>query len=118
MELNVVVFNYWPRALADVYVDKHWVGGGYGGYTERGGTGSKVSCCFPIRSGPVRLAWMLDGAEGDPLTGTTMHAEVTLPAIKPGARYLAVYLYPDGTAALDTGASLPPDRHQPTNARP
>ena len=30
MEMNVVVFNYLPRPLADVYVNGQHVGAGYG----------------------------------------------------------------------------------------
>ena len=30
MDMNVVVFNYWPRAMGDVYVDGQHVGAGFG----------------------------------------------------------------------------------------
>lgn len=110
MEMNVVVFNYWPRALADVYVNGQWVGGGYGGYTEAGGTGSKVSCCYKIAPGKVEVKWMLDGPSADPLTGKTMSSSTELVSIKPNADYLGVYLYPDGTVALDTTRGIPDDK--------
>ncbi len=110
MEMNVVVFNYWPRALADVYVDGQWVGGGYGGYTDLGGTGSKVSCCYKVAPGKVEVKWMLGGGLGDPLTGKNMSATAELASIKPKADYLGVYLYPDGTVALDTARGIPDDK--------
>lgn len=109
MDMNVVVFNYWPRPMADVYVDGQHVGAGYGAFGP-GGTGGKISCCHKVRTGEVQVKWMLDGPPGDPLTGTSMSAAARLGAIKPGARYLGVYLYPDGTVALDTAKGIPDDR--------
>ena len=43
--LNVVVFNYWPRPMAHVYVDGQHVGAGFGEYGP-GGTGGSISCCY------------------------------------------------------------------------
>lgn len=106
MEMNVVVFNYWPRAMADVYIDGQHVGAGY----EQGGGGSSISCCYKVRSGEVQVKWMLGGGIDDPLAGKVMSASARLKEIKPGARYLGVYLYPDGTVALDTAKGIPDDR--------
>jgi hypothetical protein len=106
VDLNVVVFNYWPRAMADVYVDGQHVGAGF---EEAGGRGS-ISCCHRVEPGKVKIEWMLGGALGDPLTGKTMTALTELSAIEPGARYLGVYLYPDGSAALDTAKGIPDDQ--------
>jgi hypothetical protein len=108
MDMNVVVFNYWPRAMADVYVDGQHVGAGY----EQGGGASKISCCSKVKTGEVQVKWMLDGPPDDPLTGKIMSSSARLEAIKPGARYLGVYLYPDGTVALDTAKGIPDDRFQ------
>jgi hypothetical protein len=106
MEMNIVVFNYWPRALADVYVNGQHVGAGY----EQGGGGSKISCCYKVASGKVEVKWMLGGGLGDPLTGKIMSATAELASIKPQADYLGVYLYPDGTVALDTARGIPDDK--------
>ena len=62
MEMNVVVFNYWPRAMADVYVNGQHVGAGYGA-NGPGGTGSKISCCYSIKPGAIKVGWMLDRSE-------------------------------------------------------
>jgi hypothetical protein len=115
MDLNVVVFNYWPRPMADVYVDGQHVGAGFGAFGP-GGTGGSISCCHSVKSGPVKVDWMLDGPPGDPLTGKTMSASTSLKEIKAGAKYLAVYLYADGTVALDTAKGIPDDRF-PENKR-
>lgn len=117
MEMNVVVFNYWPRALADVYVNGKHAGAGFGAYGP-GGTGGSIYCCHDVRPGTMTVEWMLGGPEGDPLTGTTMRTQATLPAIPPGARYLAVYLYPDGTAHLAAGKVIPDDRPAPQAVTP
>ena len=53
MDMNVVVFNYWPRAMGDVYVNGQHVGAGYGAFGP-GGTGSKISCCHKVQPGKVR----------------------------------------------------------------
>lgn len=109
MDMNVVVFNYWPRAMADVYVDGQHVGAGFGAFGP-GGTGGSISCCHRVKVGEVKVDWMLDGRADDPLTGKTMSASTRLTEIKPGARYLGVYLYPDGTVALDTAKGIPDDK--------
>ena len=111
--LNVVVFNYWPRAMVDVYVDGQHVGAGFGAYGP-GGTGGSISCCSSIRAGKtVEIKWMLDGPASDPMTGKIMQAKTVLKEINPGARYLGVYLYPDGSVALDTARGIPDDRQPP-----
>lgn len=110
MDMNVVVFNYWPRAMADVYVDGQHVGAGF----EQGGGGSSISCCYKVRPGEVQVKWMLDGPPNDPLTGKTLSSSARLEKINPGARYLGVYLYPDGTVALDTAKGIPDDRFAET----
>jgi hypothetical protein len=109
VDMNVVVFNYWPRAMADVYVDGQHVGAGFGEFGP-GGTGGSISCCHLVKTGMVKIDWMLDGRSDDLLTGKTMTASAKLIEIKPGARYLGVYLYPDGTVALDTAKGIPEDQ--------
>jgi hypothetical protein len=109
MEMNVVVFNYWPRAISFAYVNGESAGGGFGAYGP-GGTGGSIACCLSIRPGTLKVNWMLGGGENDPLTGMEMSTDVQLKEIKPGAKYLAVYLYADGTAAVDTAKSIPDDR--------
>ena len=54
--------------------------------------------------------WILSGGEDDPVTGTKMSALSELKEIKPNSSYLGVYLYPDGTVALDTAKGIPDDR--------
>ena len=109
MDMNVVVFNYWPRAMGDVYADGQHVGAGFGAFGP-GGTGGSISCCRTVNAGRVKVDWILSGGEDDPVTGTKMSASGELKEIKPGSKYLGVYLYPDGTVALDTANGIPDDR--------
>jgi hypothetical protein len=109
VEMNVVVFNYWPRALADVYVNGQHVGAGFGAYGP-GGTGGSIWCCYKVKPGPIKVDWTLDGREGDPLTGTTRSATATLKAVNPRADTLGIFLYPNGHLALETGRGIPNDR--------
>jgi hypothetical protein len=111
MDMNVVVFNYWPRPMADVYVDGQHVGAGFGAFGP-GGTGGSISCCHKVKPGQVKIDWMLDGPPNDPFTGRTMSASASLNEIKPGAKYLGVYLYADGTVRLDTAKGIPADHFQ------
>lgn len=113
VEMNVVVFNYWPRALADVYVDGQHVGAGFGGTNMQSGTGGSISCCHSVKAGKVTIKWMLGGGEHDPLTGKIMSATAELKQIKPNADYLGVYLYEDGTVALDTARGIPDNKFPP-----
>lgn len=112
VDMNVVVFNYGPRPLADVYLNGQHVGAGFGAFGP-GGTGGSVSCCHEVAPGTIEVEWMLGGPEGDPLTGTMRSATARLEAIHPDAEYLAVYLYPDGTVAFDTAKGIPEDRLPP-----
>lgn len=106
MDMNVVVFNYWPRAMADVYVDGQHVGAGF----EEGGGRGSISCCYRVKPGKIKIDWMLGGGLGDPLTGKTLSAVVELSQIKPDATYLGVYLYADGSVALETAKGIPEHR--------
>jgi hypothetical protein len=109
VEMNVVVFNYWPRPLADVYVNKMHVGAGFGAFGP-GGTGSKIYCCIEVKQGHMQLEWILDGPLSDPFTGSKRAAAVQLQNVAAGHDVLAVYLYPDGTAAVTTSRGIPDDR--------
>jgi hypothetical protein len=110
VQMNVVVFNYWPRALADVCIDGQHVGAGYGGTNEQSGTGGSISCCHSVKAGKITVKWMLDGPPSDPLTGKVMSAVAELKQVKPNADYLGVYLYEDGTVALDTAHGIPDNK--------
>jgi hypothetical protein len=109
VEMNVVVFNYTPRPLADVYVNGQHVGAGFSEYGP-GGTGGSISCCFNVRAGAVKIDWVIDGPPSDPLTGKKMSSTTTLNEIGAQAAYLGVYLYADGTVQVDTAKGIPADR--------
>ena len=65
------------------------------------------------KAGKITIKWMLGGGEHDPLTGKIMSATAELKQIKPNADYLGVYLYEDGTVALDTARGIPDNKFPP-----
>jgi hypothetical protein len=113
VKMNVVIFNYLPRPLADVYFNDEHVGAGFGAYGS-GGTGGSISCCFSVKPGTHKIDWVLDGwvERGDKDIGKRLSAEVTLKDIKPNADYLGIYIYPDGSVALDTSKGIPDDLYR------
>jgi hypothetical protein len=109
VEMNVVVFNYTPRPLADVYVNGQHVGAGFGEFGP-GRTGGSISCCIDVKAGPIRVDWVVDGPPGDAMTGKKLSSITTLSEIKTGAAYLGVYLYADGSVQVDTAKGIPAHR--------
>ncbi|CAE6820043.1 hypothetical protein PQR36_23090 [Paraburkholderia nemoris] len=109
MELQVVVYNYWPRAIADVSVDGQYAGGSYGSYGIDG-TGGKITCCVRVKTGQVTVDWTLDGPENSPRLGEHIHAHGALEKVPPDAQFLAVHIYPDQTVALEASRQLADSR--------
>lgn len=103
--LDVVLFNYLDRPIFAVMID------GKGehssdAYPKTGG-GTIVGVEFTI--GPKTVSWKLDGPPGAPRNGETVENKniLELTAVVPGARYLAVHIYPDETVELSTSVSRP-----------
>jgi hypothetical protein len=115
VEMNVVVFNYLPRPLADVYVNGQHVGAGFSEFGP-GGTGGSISCCFNIKPGPIKVDWVIDGPLADPMTGKKVTGSTELREVKADAKYLGVYLYEDGSVRVDTARGIPAD-HPPAIKR-
>lgn len=107
MELTVVVFNYWPRPIADVTVDGQWAGGSFGSY-GLGGTGGSLVCCAVVKPGPVKVAWVLDG--NGPRLGEAISVMATLSSIPRNAKYLSVHIYPDSHVELIAGNHMTDER--------
>ena len=106
-DMNAVVFNYRHQPLADVYVNNQHIGAGFSSHFRDGGTGGSIVCCVPIKPGDIQIKWMIGGGPADANVGKVMTTTVQLDSIKPNAKYLGVYLYEDGTVALDTAVGIP-----------
>jgi hypothetical protein len=113
--LTVVVYNYWPRAIADVSINGHYAGGSYSAY-HPGGPGGSMVTSVPISVGEQKIVWLLDGGRKDPRFGAKITATAVLKDIPSGAKILAIHIYPDETVFVETAEWLP-DEKPPGNMR-
>jgi hypothetical protein len=100
MNLNVIVFNYWPRAIADVSINGQYAGGSFGAYGP-GGTGGSMVTGVPIHVGEQKIEWLLDG--NFPRLGDKIAASVILKDIPSNSKVLGIHIYPDETVYVETG---------------
>lgn len=105
--LDLVVFNYLDRPIFAVNVD----GIGYevsGAYPE---TGKSTTTGFELKLGPKIVTWKLDGPKGAPRIGEKVQnknaLELSQNQIVPGAKFIAVHIYPDDTVELITSVNFP-----------
>lgn len=103
--LNVCVYSYLDRPIFEVLVDGK-VDEVSGVYPE---TGAGVKTGIEFALGPKRVSWRLSGPRGAPRNGETVESknQLRLDDIVPGARYLAVHIYPDDTVELLTSVAWP-----------
>lgn len=102
MNLNVIVFNYWPRAIADVSINNEYAGGSFGAYGP-GGTGGSMVTGVPIHVGEQKIVWTLDGSKNSPRLGEKITATIMLKDIPVNAKVLGIHIYPDETVFVETG---------------
>lgn len=103
--LNVVLFNYLDRPVLDVFIDGK-AGESSDAYPHTGG-GTILN--VPLELGPKKVTWRLDGPKGMARNGETVSNRnpLQLTSVLPGARYLAIHLYPDDTVELTTSVMRP-----------
>ena len=106
MNLDVVVFNYWPRAIADVSINGKYAGGSFGGFGP-GGTGGSTVSGVPIKLGTQEIKWALSGGEHQPRLGEIIVRKAELKALPRDHRFLAIYIYPDETVEVATSVHYP-----------
>lgn len=97
--LDVVLFNYQNIAIFDVLLS----GGDIGVANVYGGGG--IMTGVTISLGPQTLTWR-DGASGKTFS-VKNSLNLTKDQIPPKAEYLAVHIYPDGTAELAVSQYIP-----------
>lgn len=113
--LTVVVYNYWPRAIADVSINGQYAGGSFGAYGP-GGTGAKMVTGVPVTVGEQKIEWLLDGGKKQSRLGEKISATAVLKEIPKDAKILAIHIYPDETVFVETAEWLP-DEKPPGYAR-
>ena len=103
--LNVVLFSYLDRPIFGVEIDGK-ADESSGVYPNTGG-GTTVGVEFML--GSKKVSWKLDGPEGAPRNGETVwnKNKLELKEVAPGAKYLAVHIYPDEMVELLTSAERP-----------
>lgn len=103
--LNVVLFNYLDRPIFDVYIDGK-VGESSSAYPA---TGGGLVMNVELALGSKKVTWRLDGPNGMARNGETVANKnpLELPSVVPGARYLAIHIYPDETVELVTSVQRP-----------
>jgi hypothetical protein len=112
VNLDVAVYNYWPRAIYDVTVNSQYAGGAFMAY-EPGNAGGKIVCCVKIARGPVSVEYSLGGPEGAPRLGERIHATAVLQALPGNAKVLTLHVYPDETAVAEASREYVDERPEP-----
>ena len=107
--LTVVVYNYWPRAIADVSINGKYAGGSYSAY-HPGGPGASMVAGVPIHVGEQKIEWTLDGGQKSTRLGEKITAKAELKELSSSAKILAIHIYPDETVFLETGEWLMDER--------
>jgi hypothetical protein len=112
VNLNVAIYNYWPRPIMDVSVNGQYAGGSFGEY-HRGGAGGKIVCCVKVKPGPISVEWTLDGPPNAPGNGTRIRVTTVLDRISSNAKVLTVHIYPNKTVFPETSEQYMDERPEP-----
>lgn len=116
MNLDVSIYNYWPRAIYDVAVNGQYAGGAYMGY-HPGGAGGSVVCCVKVKPGPITIEYSLGGSEGMPRLGERIHATAVLQALPDNSKVLTMHVYPNGTAFAEASKEYVDERPEPEDKK-
>ncbi|QSQ53714.1 DUF3304 domain-containing protein [Xanthomonas cerealis pv. cerealis] len=114
MTVNVVVFNYTSKPLAEMTVQGKYVGGYFQEYGD-GGTGGGVFCCIDVKQGPAEVKWTYGGEEGTPKTGINASSSGDIPVLRGDYKYLGVHIYPDEKVEFTLTESIPAERREGEN---
>ncbi|PRG42945.1 hypothetical protein C6V06_35015 [Burkholderia gladioli] len=112
MNLDVAIYNYWPRAIYDVAINGQYAGGAFMAY-EPGNAGGKIVCCVKVKPGPISVEYSLGGAEGAPRLGERIHATAVLQTLPGNSKVLTVHVYPNETAFAEASREYVDERPEP-----
>jgi hypothetical protein len=107
--LDVVVYNYWPRPIIDVFINEQWGGAAPAATADRAGGGGGTIAGVPIKLGPQVVKWTLDGPPGSPRLGDEVVAKAELLAVPADHRVLTIVIYPDEKVKLKTSRFMLPE---------
>ncbi|WP_334000230.1 hypothetical protein [Burkholderia gladioli] len=112
MNLDVAIYNYWPRAIYDVAINGQYAGGAFMAY-EPGNAGGKIVCCVKVKPGPISVEYSLGGAEGAPRLGERIHATAVLQTLPGNSKVLTVHVYPNEIAFAEASREYVDERPEP-----
>ena len=112
MNLDVAIYNYWPRAIYDVAVNSQYAGGAYMAY-HPGGAGGSTVCCVQVKPGTISIEYSLGGPEGAPRLGERIHATAVLRDLPGGSKILTVHVYPDASAVAEASKEFVDEQPEP-----
>jgi hypothetical protein len=110
MNLNAVVFNYWPRPILDVSINGHWAGLAPAAENGRVGGGGGMVSGVPVSLGLQKIEWVLDGGKNAPRLGEKISTTANLQTLPSDARVLAIHIYPDNTVFIEATSYIPDAR--------
>ncbi|MEX3951756.1 hypothetical protein AB4Y40_28885 [Paraburkholderia sp. EG287B] len=116
MNIDVSIYNYWPRAIYDVAVNGQYAGGAYMAY-HPGGAGGSTVCCVNVKPGPISIDYSLGGPEGAPRLGERIHATAVLRELPGDSRVLTMHVYPNETAVAEASKEYVDERPAPEEKR-
>lgn len=116
MNLDVAIYNYWPRAIYDVAVNSQYAGGVFMAY-EPGNAGGKIVCCVRVKPGPISIEYSLGGAEDTPRVGERIHATAVLQELPGDSKVLTVHVYPNATAIAEVSKEYVDERPEPEDKK-
>lgn len=112
MTVNVVVFNYTQKPLANVSIQAKYIGGYYQEYSE--GTGGKIYCCIDVKSGDANVSWEYDRDPSDNRPDDYFKRSISgvIPEGRSRSKYLGVHVYPSEGVEFTLSRDIPPERKE------
>ena len=113
LTVDVVIFNYTPKGLADIWVQNHYVGGFVQEYGP-GGTGGGIYCCIEVKPGPAHVKWEYSRPPSDTRPDEFFKRDVVGIIPKPNGpyKYLGVHIYPDDHVEFTLSRDIPEEKKE------
>lgn len=113
LNVEVVVLNYTPKAIAEITIQDQYIGGYYQEYGP-GGTGGGIYCCIDVAPGDASIQWEYDRPRGTPSPpgGFVRKVKGVIPKPKGNYKFLGVHIYPDEKVEFTLTPDMPPEKKQ------
>lgn len=113
INVEVVVFNYTERPIAEITVQDQYMGGFYQAYGP-GGTGGGIYCCIDVTPGEAEVKWEVGWPVKDPLPpeGINRVGSSVIPKPNGPYKYLGIHIYPDEKVEFTLTRDIPPEKKE------